>query len=71
MILLVLKCQDVATHQSSLKMYLLPHLYDYVSNLVLGVLNGIELELAYNFPTISCSIPEICQAEVYHQHIGL
>ena len=47
----------IATHQSSLKIYLL-HLSDYVSEMVHEVLNGVELELVYNF-LISCSIVEI------------
>ena len=36
----------------------------YVSNLVDGVLNIVELELIYNF-FISCSIAQISQVEVY------
>ena len=33
------------------------------------VLNGVELELVYNF-FISCSIREISQVEVQQRHIG-
>ena len=42
----------------------------YVSNLVHGVLNGIELELVFNL-FISCSIAEISLVEIHHQHIEL
>ena len=41
----------------------------YVSNLVHGVLNGIEFEVIFNF-FISYSFAEISQVEVQHQHIG-
>ena len=37
----------------------------YLSNLVHGVLNGVELELVYNF-FISCSIAEISWAKVHY-----
>ena len=40
----------------------------YVSDLVHGVLNGVELELIYNF-VISRSIVEISEIEVQHGHI--
>ena len=38
----------------------------FVSNLVHGVLNGVELELVYNF-FIACSIAGISQVEVQHR----
>ena len=41
-----------------------------VSNLVCGVLNGVELKLVYSF-FISSSIAEISQVEVQHRHVGL
>ena len=43
--------------------------YICVSNLVHVVLNGIGLELVYNYP-ISSSIAEISQVKVQHQHIA-
>ena len=42
----------------------------YVSNLVLGILNGVELELVYNF-FMSCSIAELSWAKVQYADVGL
>ena len=41
----------------------------YVSNLVPGILNSIELDLVYNF-FISCSIGEISWAKVQYADVG-
>ena len=42
----------------------------HVSNLVHGVLNGVELDFAYNFFT-SCSVAEISWAKVQYADVGL
>ena len=42
----------------------------YVSYLVNGVQNGVELELLCNF-FIFNSVSEISQIEVQHRHIGI
>ena len=60
----------VMTHWSALKIYLLLQLWDYVSNLVHGVLNGIELELVHNF-FISSSNAEILLVKVQYAVVEL
>ena len=60
-----------ATHQSSLKMYLILCLSDYASNLAHMVLNAVELELVYNFSIFSCSSSKISWTKVQFANVGI